>query len=65
MTLLQLFVCVCNNQIWYLHNRIMKIDLTFPSSPNVSMEAKHLITRVSYMFIELCEDSFIFYNTMV
>ncbi|CAI9287462.1 unnamed protein product [Lactuca saligna] len=26
--------------------RIMKIDLTFPSSPQVSKEAKHLITRL-------------------
>ena len=30
----------------------MKVDLSFPSTPNVSLEAKNLISRVSsYLYI--------------
>lgn len=37
-------LCICN--VLGLC-RIMKVDLSFPSTPYVSSEAKHLISRVS------------------
>jgi hypothetical protein len=46
--------CVICRLILFGCTRIMKVDLSFPSTPCVSAEAKDLILRVSLLMIVLC-----------